>query len=190
MKKSGKFSFTFIVIIIVVYIVLRVGGIIEPPESWPTHTSKEGGFSILTPGSLQTSDLKVPTLYGDLKFKVFATKFVKTAYEVAYSQVPKEVREGFSDHDLLGMEMLFLVQDGYHLGENNSLLWEGHPSIYSEWDRTGRTYRLINRNILAHDHLYRLTVLVEKSALETERPYFEKFLNSFKLTGEALSDSN
>lgn len=184
MKKSGKLSFTFIVVIIVVYIVFRVSGFIDAPESWPTYTSMDGGFSILTPGSLQTSDLKVPTIYGDLNFKVHSIKFVKTVYKVAYSHVPIEVREGFSDNDLLGMEMLFLAQDGYHLGENNSSPWEGHPSVYSEWDSTGRTYRLINRIILANDRLYRVTVIVENNALESERPYFEKFLNSFKLTAE------
>ena len=129
---------------------------------------------------MTVSTVTYPTMYGEIIFSLNNIEFAGVLYSVGHARLSDEVASGFSEADLLGMQMIFLAQEGYTQVGSRDTTWQGHPALFSDWDASNGRDRIILRNILANGVLYRLLVAVQKDSLEVEGPYFGAFLDSFE----------
>jgi len=157
-----------------------LAGCTHPTETWSRYDFPEGKYSIVAPGTMRESTLTYPTIHGEIIFSLNTIEFAGILFSVGHARLPNDVIKGFSKDDLLAMQMIFLAQEGYTEIGSNDTLWQGHQALFSDWDGPNGRDRIILRSILANGTLYRLLVAVQKDSLETERSYFEAFLDSFE----------
>ncbi|MCD4748539.1 MAG: hypothetical protein K8R59_04120 [Thermoanaerobaculales bacterium] len=158
-----------------------LAGCTHPTETWSRYDFSEGRYSIIAPGTMRESTITYPTIHGEIIYSLNNIEFAGVLYSVGHARLPDAVMNGFSKDDLLGMQMIFLAQEGYTQVDAIDTSWQGHPALFSDWDAPNERDRLILRSIYANGFLYRLLVAVEKDSLEIERPYFEAFLDSFEI---------
>ena len=160
-----------------------LAGCTHPTETWSRYDFPEGQFSIVAPGTMKESTITYPTIHGEIAFKLKNIEFAGVLFSVGHARLPDEVINGFSKDDLLGMQMIFLAQEGYTQVGSTETKWQGYQALFSDWDAPNGRDRIILRSISANGFLYRLLVAVQIESLEVERPYYEAFLDSLELHG-------
>ncbi len=155
-------------------------GCTHPTETWSRYDFPEGQYSIIAPGTMTPTTVTYPTIHGDIVYNLKNIEFAGVLFSVGHARLPGEVISGFGKDDLLGMQMIFLAQEGYTQIGSTETRWQGHSALYSDWDAPNGQDRIILRNIYVNGFLYRLLVAVQIDSLEVERPYYEAFLDSFE----------
>ena len=129
---------------------------------------------------MKESTITYPTIHGEIIFSLNNIEFAGVLYSVGHAPLSQDVTNGFSKDDLLGMQMIFLAQEGYTQVGSTETSWQGHPALFSDWDAPNGRDRIIFRSIYSNGFLYRLLVAVQKDSLEVERSFYEAFLDSFE----------
>ena len=159
-----------------------------PDLTWATFTSRDGGFSILMPGTPREDTQSVVLGIVTAKIHVFRTKYNSTLnYAIGYVDIPAYYTSGVDPNQLLDLFREGLLQGKSATVHSEKESWLGdHPGreiIYEESNSTSESgrYYIAMRLYLVHNRLYMLAV--DSTDENTVVEDTQKFLQAFQLLG-------
>jgi hypothetical protein len=165
--------------------VVSVGAVTVPADdtpSWKEFASKEGGFTVLMPGTPNPYTLDTDSDFGKGMLHMNTVQAGKTMYGANYCDFPagikavplKQVYDSSRDGAVANMEGKLASEKDIKLGD--------HPGREIRIDVAGgkRLFRV--RVCLVDQRLYQVVVMGSKEAATSKEA--DKFLDSFKLAGK------
>ena len=159
-----------------------------PDSTWTTFTSRDGGFSILMPGTPREGTQPLVLGIVTAKIHLFDKEYNSTLnYEIGYVDIPAYYMRNVDPNQLLDYLREGLFKDKYVTVHSEKESWLGdHPGreiVYEESSsksETGRYY-VAMRIYMVHNRLYMLAV--DSTDENTVVEDTQKFLQSFQLLG-------
>lgn len=176
MKRSALVLF-----VLVIYIALRISGIIKSPEAWPRYSPKGSGFSVLVPGRMTETEEVIGSGEDSIIFHNASMDWQGVVYATGYGDLPGYFFNNLTYREILDkMINMVLRGNSRKLINKEDFLLQEFPAVYAEYENPEGS-KIIVRYCLKKPRIYRLIISVEKKNLESGRGYYEKFLNSLKL---------
>lgn len=174
-------KFALIIFILVIYITLRVTGVIKTPEAWPRYSPKTSGFSVLVPGKMTEAEEAIGSGEDSIIFHNAEMEWSGVVYATGYGDLPGYFFERLTDREILDkMINMVLTDNSRKLIKKEDLLLQEFPAVYAEYENSEGN-KILVRYCLKKPRIYRLIVSTGKENLESSRSDYEKFLNSLKL---------
>jgi hypothetical protein len=159
-----------------------------PVDTWVTHTSAEGGFTVRLPGTPKIEVSKIPTDAGEFELNTagYEVPFHDIYIAVMWSALPPLLVEIGDTEKMLdgGVEGMKTSVNGTLDGEPQYIELEHHPGrdVRLTAAVDGRTAKARARMYVVHDRLFQILVAMEAS--EKYDAEIEKLFASFALTPE------
>jgi hypothetical protein len=154
----------------------------DDTPSWERFTSREGGFSVLLPGTpmQRTKSLKTPFGTVNMTMVLAMDPDAGSCYGVVYADFPADlVRPGNTD-DILDAVGMGMVQGAKgKLRDTKEIKFGAHPGRELEMELPGGTGIGRARVYLVKGRLYQVLTLLPGDAAQS--PEAGRFLDSFKL---------
>jgi hypothetical protein len=166
-------------IVSLLLLVLMSGG--GGQGAWKSFTSKEGGFSVLMPGTPKAMRQSLNTQAGPIAMNMFVLDMGTTAYVVMFSDYPAEgVKKAGSAKVLKGArDGAVNNARGAKLLAEKQISLNGHPGVELKLEQ-GEQGILLARLYMVRNRLYQaICVMPKNRAVSGE---MERFVGSFKLT--------
>jgi hypothetical protein len=160
-------------------LVLVVGG--GGQGAWKPFASKEGGFSVMMPGTPKPMRQSLNTQAGPIAMNMFVLDMGTTAYVVMFSDYPEAgVKKAGAAKVLKGArDGAVNNARGAKLLSEKQISLNGHPGVELKMEQ-GAQGILLARLYMVRNRLYQAICVVPKSRAGSGD--MERFVGSFKLT--------
>lgn len=152
------------------------------PVSVKEFTSKEGGFSVMTPVVMEEASQEIDTAIGKIKIVMYGGELEGAAFQVGYNDYPEGFVTDDNSADLLDGAREGMVSNiGGTLVSEKKLTLKGFPGreivatvMIEEMEATVKA-----RVFIAGSRLYQIIVVAPQDGADAQR--IDAFLQSLKL---------
>jgi hypothetical protein len=156
--------------------------------NWSVFTSENGGFSIMTPASLDLKVQTIPTQVGEIQLHTYSHnvqdstaqvfQYSVTYYEYPEILIPADSTEMVNQFFTETLDAIAERIDG-HIVYSEPVPFRGYPAMLTRISYKEDKFALKNKMVLANNRFYLIEVFSTSDKVIDED--INKFIDSFKL---------